>query len=77
MVCLGGWDAVWSESNPDQLGNVTSQTAHAIDCSNSLLRSENSSQQIVGIGLCEIMAVAMPDAVSWHTKPCTGCQKGS
>jgi len=60
---LGGWDAVWSESEPDALGNVTSQTAHAIECSNSLLRSESSGQQLVGIGLNDIMAIAMPDAV--------------
>ena len=60
---LGGWDAVWSESKPDASANVTSETAHAIDCSNSLLRSESSGQQIVGIGLNDIMAIAMPDAV--------------
>ena len=60
---LGGWDAVWSESEPDASGNVTSETAHAIECSNSLLRSESSSQQVVGIGLNDIMAIAMPDAV--------------
>ena len=60
---LGGWDAVWSESKSDALGNVTSETAHAIECSNSLLRSESSSQQVVGIGLENIMAIAMPDAV--------------
>ena len=60
---LGGWDAVWSESNPDTSGNVTSETAHAIECSNSLLRSESSSQQLVGIGLNDIIAIAMPDAV--------------
>ncbi|MDA9943682.1 mannose-1-phosphate guanylyltransferase/mannose-6-phosphate isomerase [Paracoccaceae bacterium] len=60
---LGGWDAVWSESEPDTSGNVTSKTAHAIECSNSLLRSESSSQQVVGIGLSDIMAIAMPDAV--------------
>ena len=29
---LGGWDAVWAESKPDALGNVTSETAHAIEC---------------------------------------------
>ena len=50
-------------SKPDALGNVTSATAHAIDCSNSLLRSESSDQQVVGIGLNDIMAIAMPDAV--------------
>ena len=60
---LGDWDAVWSESNPDTSGNVTSESAHAIECSNSLLRSESSSQQLVGIGLNDIMAIAMPDAV--------------
>ena len=60
---LGGWDAVWSESKQDTSGNVTSETAHAIECSNSLLRSESSSQQVVGIGLNNIMAIAMPDAV--------------
>lgn len=60
---LGGWDAVWSESEPDASGNVTSETAHAIECSNSLLRSESNSQQVVGIGLNDIMAIAMPDAV--------------
>ena len=60
---LGGWDAVWAESKPDARGNVTSETAHAIECSNSLLRSESGGQQVVGIGLNDIMAIAMPDAV--------------
>jgi len=60
---LGGWDAVWAESKPDSLGNVTSETAHAIECSNSLLRSESGSQQVVGVGLSNIIAIAMPDAV--------------
>ena len=60
---LGGWDAVCSECKPDALGNVTSETAHAIECSNSLLRSESSGQQVIGIGLNDMMAIAMPDAV--------------
>ena len=60
---LGGWDSVWSESNPDGAGNVTSISAHAIDCSNTLLRSETISQQVVGLGLKNIVTVAMPDAV--------------
>ena len=60
---LGGWDAVWAESNPDQLGNVTSKSAYAIECSNSLLRSESETQHVVGIGLNNILAIAMPDAV--------------
>ena len=60
---LGGWDAVWLESEPDSLGNVTSETAHAIECSNSLLRSESTTQQVVGLGLDAIIAITMPDAV--------------
>ena len=60
---VGGWDAVWSQSERDSSRNVTSESAHAIECTNSLLRSESSGQQVVGIGLCDIMAIAMPDAV--------------
>ena len=60
---LGGWDAVWAESNPNPSGNVTSKASYAIDCSNSLLRSESNNQHIVGLGLNNIMAIAMPDAV--------------
>lgn len=41
---LGGWDAVWQDAVKDQSGNVTTETAHAVDCSNSLLRAESSSQ---------------------------------
>ena len=60
---LGGWDALWMDGNKDQSGNVTTEAAHALDCSNSLLRSESGTQQLVGIGLDDIMAIAMPDAV--------------
>ena len=60
---LGGWDAVWAESDQDFNGNVLSKTAHAIDCHNSLLRSESGNQTVIGIGLEDIVAVAMQDAV--------------
>ena len=60
---LGGWDAVWRESNPDKSGVVTSAQATAIDCTNTLLRSEASGQEVVGIGLDNIMVITMPDAV--------------
>ena len=60
---LGGWDALWMDGHKDQSGNVTSEAAHALDCSNSLPRSESGTQQLVGIGLDDIMAIAMPDAV--------------
>ena len=60
---LGDWESVWYESSSDGEGNVLSQTAHSIDCTNSLLRAENDKQQLVGIGLDDIMAISMPDAV--------------
>ena len=60
---LGGWDAVWREAGPDADGVVTSGEATAIDCTNSLLRSDSERLELVGIGLDNIMAVAMNDAV--------------
>ncbi len=60
---LGDWKAVWEEQGPDKEGNVTSDNALAIDCKGSLLRSENEAQQVVGLGLEDIVAVAMSDAV--------------
>ena len=60
---LGGWDAVWREGQADAQGTVTSGPATAIGCSNSLLRSEDEGLELVGVGLDNIVAVAMPDAV--------------
>lgn len=60
---LGGWDAVWRETGPDAAGVVTHGAATAIDCTDSLLRSESPGQQLVGIGVSGLIAVAMPDAV--------------
>lgn len=60
---LGDWDSVLRESNPDERGVAISGPATAIDCDNTLLRSEDDSLEVVGIGLENIVAVAMPDAV--------------
>lgn len=60
---LGSWEAVWREGTPDENGVVTTQGATAIDCKNTLLRAEDPNQQLVGIGLEDIIAIAMPDAV--------------
>lgn len=60
---LGGWDKVWEESDKDKHGNSLTIGAHAIDCKDTLLRSESKSQQIVGLGLDNIIAIAMSDAV--------------
>lgn len=58
---LGDWAAVWRETAED--GMSLTGPATAIDCDNTLLRSEAENQAIVGIGLEDIVAVAMPDAV--------------
>ena len=60
---LGGWDAVLREAGPDQNGVALSGHATAIDCSDTLLRSEDDGLELVGIGLKNVIAVAMPDAV--------------
>lgn len=60
---LGGWDAVWSESIQDEFGNSTSESAHVIDCHDTLMRAESGGQHLAGLGLKNIMAIAMPDAV--------------
>jgi len=65
---LGGWEAVWRDFGPDAKGVVTHGNALALDCTDSLLRSETGGLQLVGIGLKNIVAVAMPDAVLITTK---------
>jgi len=60
---LGGWEAVWRDGESDENGVVTSGEALSIDCKDTLLRSENEALQVVGIGLKDMVVVAMPDAV--------------
>lgn len=57
---LGDWDAVWRETGG---GTAMQGPVTAIDCDASLLRSEAEGLELVGIGLTDIVAVAMPDAV--------------
>jgi mannose-1-phosphate guanylyltransferase/mannose-1-phosphate guanylyltransferase/mannose-6-phosphate isomerase len=60
---LGGWDAVWSEMGPDGRGVACHGPATAIDCDGTLLRAEDDNQVVVGLGLKDMIVVAMPDAV--------------
>ena len=60
---LGGWDAVMDQMGRDEYGVAKSHNAHAIDCEDTLLRSESEYLELVGLGLKDIIAVAMPDAV--------------
>jgi mannose-1-phosphate guanylyltransferase / mannose-6-phosphate isomerase len=60
---LGGWDAVRREMGPDENGVALSGHATAIDCENTMLRSESDGLAVVGIGLRDILVVATSDAV--------------
>ena len=60
---LGDWSSVLLEMDKDDQGVGVSDNAHAIDCRDTLLRSENKSLELVGLGLENILAIAMPDAV--------------
>lgn len=60
---LGSWEAIGRTMETDGTGTSVSGPAEAIDCENTLLRAENPGQALVGIGLRNITAVAMPDAV--------------
>ena len=60
---LGDWQAVWRETKADTTGTVTVGPATALDCNDTLLQASSEAQQLVGIGLKDIIAVAMPDAV--------------
>ncbi|WGH80198.1 mannose-1-phosphate guanylyltransferase/mannose-6-phosphate isomerase [Jannaschia ovalis] len=57
---LGDWQALW---RVDGGGTVTHGDVVAIDCAGSLLRAEREGQVLVGIGLTDIVAVSMGDAV--------------
>jgi len=67
---LGDWQAIWREGNADGDGVVTSGTSTALDCKNTLLQATSDTQQLVGMGLENIIAVAMPDAVLVAHKDC-------
>lgn len=60
---LGSWEAVYNEVDKDMSGNALSEHATAIDCRDTLLRSEVPGLELVGIGLEDMIAIAMPDAV--------------
>lgn len=69
---LGDWDSVLRSSPTDATGVAMSDHTTAIDCRDTLLRSEGwadgGAVELVGIGLDGIIAVAMPDAVLVATR---------
>lgn len=60
---LGDWASVLREGATDAQGVATHGPVTAIDCEDTLLRSEADNLELVGIGLKELIVVAMPDAV--------------
>jgi mannose-1-phosphate guanylyltransferase / mannose-6-phosphate isomerase len=60
---LGTWDAIAREMGADASGNALAGPVEAIGCEGSLLRAESPEQVLVGIGLRNVVVVAMRDAV--------------
>ncbi|MEM1130510.1 MAG: mannose-1-phosphate guanylyltransferase/mannose-6-phosphate isomerase [Pseudomonadota bacterium] len=60
---LGAWDEIAREMGPDDHGVATLGDAYAIGCRDTLLRAESGDQVLVGVGLNNVVAVAMHDAV--------------
>lgn len=60
---LGDWQAIWREGAADNAGVVTNGPSTALDCKNTLLQATSDTQQLVAMGLEDIVAVTMPDAV--------------
>ncbi len=60
---IGDWEAVALEQEMDGAGNILHGAAHQIDSENTLLWAAKENQVLTGIGLENIMAVAMGDAV--------------
>ncbi|NOD64570.1 MULTISPECIES: mannose-1-phosphate guanylyltransferase/mannose-6-phosphate isomerase [unclassified Ruegeria] len=60
---VGSWTAVQELSDLSEDGVATDGEVTAIECRNVLIRSESPTQEVVAMGLENVIAVAMPDAV--------------
>jgi mannose-1-phosphate guanylyltransferase/mannose-6-phosphate isomerase len=60
---LGSWRAIWAASRQDGDGVAQNGQTCAIDCKDSLLRSESDEITLIGVGLSRIAAIATRDAV--------------
>jgi len=59
---LGSWDALWDLSKSDD-SNALQGDATAVECEGTYLRSDDPGMTLVGLGLKDVVAVAMRDAV--------------
>lgn len=60
---LGDWEALRRITGKDVNGTALVGEVTSLECTDSLLWSVSEGQELVGIGLENIIAVAMPDAV--------------
>ncbi len=60
---LGDWEALRRITDKDERGTALVGDTTSVECKDSLLWSTSEGQELVGIGLENIIAVAMPDAV--------------
>ena len=60
---LGDWQAIWREGEADSFGVVNEGPSTALDCKNTLLLATSEAQELVAMGLKDMIAVVMPDAV--------------
>ncbi|MCK0168313.1 mannose-1-phosphate guanylyltransferase/mannose-6-phosphate isomerase [Jannaschia sp. S6380] len=60
---LGGWEAIYRHAETDAQGVVRQGPAESFDCRDTLLRAEEGGQRLIGLGLDNVVAIAMPDAV--------------
>lgn len=60
---LGDWQAIWREGRDGDGDVVEAGQVTALDCSGTLLRAEDEGQELVGIGLENMVVVSMRDAV--------------
>lgn len=67
---LGDWQAMWREGVADSNGVVASGPCTALDCKKTLLHATTETQELVALGLEDIIVVAMPDAVLVAHKNC-------
>ncbi|MBF9043577.1 mannose-1-phosphate guanylyltransferase/mannose-6-phosphate isomerase [Rhodobacterales bacterium HKCCE4037] len=60
---LGDWHAVWRDRAKGSDGVAVTGNTTALDCRDTLLFGASDRQEVVGIGLEDMIVVAMPDAV--------------
>ncbi|NVK20294.1 MAG: mannose-1-phosphate guanylyltransferase/mannose-6-phosphate isomerase [Methylocystaceae bacterium] len=60
---LGDWEAVWRETSRGAARVSTFGPTTVLDCENTLLHADDPEQEVVGLGLRNIIVVAMSDAV--------------